>query len=224
MRLKNIFNIFFGIGLVLLMGIGMLYLSSTADENVETPADSAAETQWRLPEGAKARLGKGKVLDIAYSPDSTRLAVASSVGLWVYETTSYREIALCPDQIGNLTFSPDSSTIAGMSFSEATVHLWDAKTGKLKHTLPEHFQEVTSMAFSGDGETLATGSQDDTICLWDVKTGSHKRIFTGHTDSVLSIAFSPDSTTLATASNGDGTPPSVGCQDGQAQTHLRWTY
>ena len=38
-------------------------------------------TQWSLPEGAKARLGKGHITgNIAYSPDGTRLAMASSIG------------------------------------------------------------------------------------------------------------------------------------------------
>ena len=38
-------------------------------------------TQFSLPKGAKARLGKGKVGQIAYSPDGNRLAVASSIGI-----------------------------------------------------------------------------------------------------------------------------------------------
>ena len=33
-------------------------------------------TQWGLPEGAIARIGKGSITDIAYSPDGSRLAVA----------------------------------------------------------------------------------------------------------------------------------------------------
>lgn len=73
MRLKNIFNIFFGIGLVLLMGIGMLYLSSTADENVETPADSKktgtipdTEPEIRFPEKSFLIPRKGPLtLDLA---------------------------------------------------------------------------------------------------------------------------------------------------------------
>ena len=36
-------------------------------------------TQFSLPEGAKARLGKGWISELAYSPDGTRLAVATSV-------------------------------------------------------------------------------------------------------------------------------------------------
>ena len=42
-------------------------------------------TQWNLPEGAKARLGKGAINDIQFSPDGTRLAVGSSIGIWIYD-------------------------------------------------------------------------------------------------------------------------------------------
>ena len=35
-------------------------------------------TQWNLPDGAKARIGKGRINEIAYSPDGTQLAVATS--------------------------------------------------------------------------------------------------------------------------------------------------
>ena len=44
--------------------------------------------QWHLPEGAKARLGKGTIYEIAYSPDGTRLAVASSIGIWIYDAAT----------------------------------------------------------------------------------------------------------------------------------------
>ena len=39
------------------------------------------DTTVNLPEGAKARLGKGTIEDIAYSPDGEFLAVASSIGV-----------------------------------------------------------------------------------------------------------------------------------------------
>ena len=44
-------------------------------------------TQWSLPEGAKARLGKGRITgNIAYSPDGTRLAMASSIEIYTMHT------------------------------------------------------------------------------------------------------------------------------------------
>ena len=61
-------------------------------------------TQWGLPEGAKARLSKGQITgNIAYSPDGTRLAVASRY--WVYQ-----EVALLAHK---RTFSPDLTVASG---------------------------------------------------------------------------------------------------------------
>ena len=52
-------------------------------------------TQWNLPEGAKARLGKGNIRDIKYSPDGKMLAVAGSIGIWLYDTeNNYQETGL----------------------------------------------------------------------------------------------------------------------------------
>ena len=50
--------------------------------------------QWGLPEGAKARLGKGVINEIRHSPDGTRLAVASGIGIWLYDTATHQEVAL----------------------------------------------------------------------------------------------------------------------------------
>lgn len=47
------------------------------------PPHSVAQdyTRWGLPEGAKLRLGKGIIRDVQFFPDSTQLAVASSIGI-----------------------------------------------------------------------------------------------------------------------------------------------
>ena len=60
------------------------------------------------------------------------------------------------------------------------------------------------MAFSPDGEILATVSQDSTVRLWDATTGNPIRTLTGHTGGVNSVAFAPDAQTLITGSS-DGT-------------------
>ena len=67
-------------------------------------------------------------------------------------------------------------------------------------TLLSHAYIVYSVAFSPDGNLIASGSDDNNIMLWDVATGEEVRIFTGHTAPVTSVAFSPDGKALASGS------------------------
>src|SRR5947209_5603369 len=71
---------------------------------------------------------------------------------------------------------------------------------QLRDTLKGHTWIVTSVAFSPDGKTLASGRWDHTIKLWDAKTGKERATLKGHTSDVYSVAFSPDGKTLASAS------------------------
>ena len=187
-------------------------------------------TQWGLPDGAKMRLGKGWIYEIKYSPDGSRLAVASTIGIWLYDTTTYQEVALLAghtSEVNSVAFSPDGGTIASGS-SDDTIRLWDARTGAHIRTLTGHTSTVYSVAFSPDGTTIASGSgewgsDDNTIRLWDASTGTHIRTLTGHTSTVLSVAFSPEGGTIASGSGGVMTTPSVSGMRARARTyaHLR---
>ena len=74
--------------------------------------------------------------------------------------------------------------------------------------LPAAGAEVTSVAFSPDGSTLASDDDDGTIQLWDVADPASPRPLgeplTGGSAAVDSVAFSPDGHTLASGSD-DGT-------------------
>lgn len=99
------------------------------------PTVSAQDyTTWGLPEGAFARLGKGEVTgNVPFSPDGTRLAVASSIGIWIYDVHSEEvkelELITHTHDVTTLAYSPDGSILASGS-RDATIRLWDAVSSK----------------------------------------------------------------------------------------------
>ena len=162
--------------------------------------------RWGLPNGAQTRLGKGWILDSVYSPDGTRIAVGTSIGIWLYDAHTGVELALLTghtDWVWSVAFSPDGETLASGSLDD-TIRLWDARTGEYQQTLEGHTDWVLSVAFSPDGSTLASGSMDNTIRLWDTHTGELQQILEGHTREARSAAYSPDGSILASGSL-DGT-------------------
>ncbi|MEM9008820.1 MAG: hypothetical protein AAGE59_35590, partial [Cyanobacteria bacterium P01_F01_bin.86] len=67
-----------------------------------------------------------------------------------------------------------------------------------RNTLLGHTDEILSVSFSPDGETIATASADSTVKLWD-REGRELQTLSGHTGEVWSVSFSPDGETIATA-------------------------
>jgi mono/diheme cytochrome c family protein len=114
--------------------------------------------------------------------------------------------------------SPDKNTVAAGRGNQ--VHLFDAKTGELKHTLVDptlktgdgqpanaaHVSLVESMTYSPDGKTIATGSFRE-VTLWDVDRREPTKRIGGFADRVVAIAYSPDGKLIAT---GGGAPTEDG--------------
>src|SRR5262249_39862376 len=102
----------------------------------------------------------------------------------------------------SLAFSRDCKILAGGLSGETK--LWDPASGKLLATLKERLPgAVWSLAFSRDGQWLATGTgsaSDGEITIWELATHKKWMIFPGHRENVWSLAFSADSKTLASVS------------------------
>ena len=112
------------------------------------------------------------------------------------------------DQIGlgmvwtleSLKMATEAGDVAARHVALDNLAAWRRSHVDVKQVF-SHGAWVTSVAFSPDGKTIATGSWDRTARLWDVASGRAIGQPLLHQDSVRSVAFSPDSRQLATASN-----------------------
>ncbi|MCS6774162.1 MAG: hypothetical protein NZ693_08635, partial [Thermoflexales bacterium] len=84
----------------------------------------------------RARLGKGAISEIAYAPNGRLIAVATSLGIYLYTAETFAEVRFIETQswVDSVAFSPDGRLLASGSW-ENTVRLWQVSDGALLRTL-----------------------------------------------------------------------------------------
>ena len=160
-------------------------------------------TTWALPEGVIARLGRGSVHDMAFSPDGQYFAVASAIGLWLYELPTLSPIALWDTERGMtdaVAFSPDSRQIVTHTFVE-NVKIWDIEGGVCITKIDgQDSKDITKPVFSQDGQRIAAVSykRKGKIYVWHSHSGTPlSEIEIGETHGIYPFQFSPDIKLLA---------------------------
>lgn len=165
---------------------------------------------------------QGPVLAVAYSPDGQTILTGSEDGtvrFWEAATGEHldRDITL-PGGVRALAINPDGRTLvtvsgephkrfqtAGGYFNQyngaiagGAIRFWETATGKpLGDSLAEWGRSLT-VAFSPDGQILATGDSDRAVRLRQVSAGKLHGPPLWHPYEVWAIAFSPDGRKVAT--------------------------
>ncbi|EED14601.1 G-protein beta WD- 40 repeats containing protein, putative [Talaromyces stipitatus ATCC 10500] len=148
----------------------------------------------RLPQAVDAL----KVLE-NISEDATRFLLRH------YHTLTHWPLQVYSSAI---VFSPESSVVKRENLDKIPVWLrkvppMEDSWASLIQTLAGHSCPVLTVAFSPDGNQIASGSDDNTIKLWDATTGDLQETLTGHLGRVLTVDFSPDGKQIASGSDDD---------------------
>lgn len=172
---------------------------------------------WNAATGTLTRTimeGLPAVWTVAASPDGRSLAAGGLGGfVCAWDTTAWEArpfMGIESIRVPNLAYSPDGSLLAAVSaHPEVQPCVWNARTGDLLFRLHGHTREVRALAFSPDGATIATGSDDLTIRIWDAHTGSLLRTITGLARDPFELAFDPTGRILYCVGRG----PALGVYD-----------
>ncbi len=184
-------------------------LAATGLQFTDRPGGLNAELViWELAAPRRVRHASLRFLSglykLAFSPDSTRLAVGGDLGFAVLDVADLTpRFTVSLDSVSALAFGPDGKTLA-IGTATRLVKLWSLKTNRelaeLRHGGSTWLYQ---MVLSADGRTLASGG-GDSVQVWNLAGADERIKLSGHAMGITSVGFSPDGAMLASTSK-DGT-------------------
>jgi WD40 repeat protein len=185
---------------------GRTYLGKGEEQTTIVLWDLAARKEKSVYRTAKK---EAAIATLAFSPDGSLLAALHGqefVNLWSVKTGTVTK-QINPDfGVVTITFSPDSRYLAGVggiprNEATGTIAIWDWEQDR-EARLTGHSGWVQSLAFSREGELLATMSCDKTVRLWK-RRSDEKGAFVFRGKDAIRNAKSPRNTGADDVSDAD---------------------
>lgn len=212
---------------------GKLIASGSGDRNVarlnpKAPNDCSVRV-WDVTSGKEVQRLEAHTFEacsVTFSPDGRTLASGGADRLCIlWDVETGRERVRLPARNGpveSLTFSPDGGRLlcATSTRAKAEISLWNAGTAELIRTYGEAFMDVSCVAFSADGELIATGHDgrlappsgslargrdlypDCSVRIWETRSGKLLHRFAWKDSGPADVAFSPGANRVGAISPG----------------------
>ncbi len=176
---------------------------------------------WDLTTGAESKTLKDHadaVYAVAYSPDGKLLATGSadrSVKVWdVGSGKRIYTLAGHTDMVFDLSWNQKGNQLTSVG-ADKTVRTYNvnAQAGN-QARVSNHDRTVNAVAYSPDGNMMATVSDDKSCKIWNTANGSATQTLKDLGDGLISVEFSPDSKMVAVG-GFDGTVRIFNTADGK---------
>jgi WD40 repeat protein len=147
-----------------------------------------------------ARIGNGVIYAMAWSPDGVTLGIASSLGVWLYNTDQPdAPPRLFEGQSGahSIAFNPNGPFIASGG-ADGSVWIWDIASGETVARLDGHLYTISALTFSSDGALLASGDNSGVVRVWEWANNRTISTFSPSPSSsnILDLVFNHDDTLM----------------------------
>ncbi len=188
-------------------------ITQSADESVaeipqtaENPTDVVVRTYAVInTENAatvheQKRVGRGRIVAIAYAPDGETLALGSAIGIYLYDLNTFhlQQFLPTPTWVWCLTYNRTGTWLAA-GMDNGKIRLWQLDEPEKPCDINAHQSAVQTLAFSSDGHLIASGARDGVVRLWQMRDHTLLRTFAYDKGPIRALAFSPDGSNLALA-------------------------
>ncbi|KAJ1796773.1 U3 snoRNP protein, partial [Coemansia sp. RSA 2399] len=176
----------------------------------EFPRDeegNLVHTIW-FTENRHYTMQSARVQSAAFNPSTQLLVLGLTNGVFgIWEMPDFNNIhslSISRKKINTVAINPSGEWLAFGSSKLGQLLVWEWKSETYVLKQQGHFYDMSCIAYSGDGQYIATGGDDAKVKVWNALTGYCFITFTEHTSAVTAVQFTKGSQVVLSASL-DGT-------------------
>lgn len=188
--------------------IEMDILDAPAESSASAKENAIAYTRWGIADRHYFNQAHTQTICAVFHPRTSILVVGFSsgvFGLWEMPSfTNIHTLSISQEKIASVAINPTGEWLAfgASQLGQLLVWEWQSESYVLKQQ--GHYYDMNTLAYSSDGQHVATGGEDGKVKVWNVRSGFCFVTFTEHSASVTAVQFAKQGQVLFSASL-DGT-------------------